>query len=203
MTPAAFTAAYVAAFTAFSAARGDRRIVAYLVVVAIVGGGVRLAHRAAPFSPALRWAVAGCGLLHLIGGLAPSPTKGAPVFYETWLVPAVLKYDQVVHFAISAVLTVVAWQVLRLWLDLNRAGPVVHAALAVVVANAFGALNEAFEFLSALRFADAFVGGLSNAGWDLVFNGFGAATAAVLLITSRDAHAPIPAAAGAMLGGCD
>lgn len=178
MTPERAVLVYVAGFTAFAAARGDRRIIAYLAVVAVAAAGLRLVHRAVPFPPALRWALAGAGLLHLAGGLLPSTTPGAPVFYETWLVPGVLKYDQLVHFAVSAILTAVAWHALASWLDPRRCPPVAHAVLAALLALALGALNEAFEFLSALRFVDAHVGDLTNAGWDLVFDTFGAAAAA-------------------------
>ena len=49
----------------------------------------------------------------------------------------------------------------------------------MLVCWGFGAANELFEFLSALRFADAYVGGLDNAGWDLAFNSLGGLLAAI------------------------
>lgn len=56
--------------------------------------------------------------------------------------------------------------------------------VAFLASLGWGALNEAFEFLSSLRF-DNFVGGLTNTGWDLVFNAFGAlATGAWLACSS-------------------
>lgn len=169
-----------AGFTAFAVARGDRRIVAYLLVVATLAAGAHAVHRAAPLSRRLQWALVAGAALHLAGGLVP----GRPVLYETWLVEGVVKYDQAVHFTISAIATVVAHHVLVRWLDPRRTPAAAAVVLAVLVANGFGAGNEAFEFLSALRFADAFVGGLDNAGWDLVFNAFGSATAAVVLATT-------------------
>ena len=96
-----------------------------------------------------------------------------------------MKFDRLVHFGASATLTWVAWHVLASWLDPRRCPPAIHVLLAVVVANGFGGLNEVFEFLSALRFADAYVGGFENAGWDLVFNAFGSLTAGVVLATTR------------------
>jgi hypothetical protein len=189
MTPVRATATYLVAITAFSASRGDRRVIAYLLVLGAIGGALWLTHRVAPLGPRLQWALAGCGLLHVAGGLLPSPDAGAPVLYETWIVPQVLKYDQAVHFAVSAVVTVVAWHALQAWLDPDRRPVVACAVLALLIANGFGALNEAFEFVSALRFADAFVGGLDNAGWDIVFNGFGSATAAVLLLAGSRPYA--------------
>jgi putative membrane protein len=190
VTPTRATVAVAVGFTAFAAARHDRRIVAYLLVVAALGALVRVVHRRGrPLPLRLQWALAVSAALHLLGGLAPSPTPGAPVFYETWIVTGVLKYDQLVHFTISAVVTVVAAHVLGAWLDEARTPPAAKAALAALVALGFGAGNEVFEFLSALRFHDAFVGGLDNAGWDLVFDAFGAATAAVLLATAATAGA--------------
>ena len=178
---ARFTVAYLAVFAALGALRGERRFVAYLLVVGGLALVLRRAHRVARFSPRVCGALAVCGLLHVAGGLLPSPERDAPVLYETWLVPLVLKYDQLVHFTTSAVVTVVLWQLVGLWVDPARCGRGGRAVLAVLATLGLGALNEAFEFLSALTFADNFVGGLDNAGWDIVFNTFGALTAAAWL----------------------
>ena len=183
-----FTLVYAAAFTVFAAAAGDRRVIAYLVVLGITGSIARRAHRTARFTPPVQWALSLSGLAHLVGGLMP----GDPVFYETWLVPGVLKYDQVVHAGVSAVLTVAAWQLVGAWIDEARCTPTARAVLAALVALGLGALNEGVEFLSALRFHDAFVGGLENTGWDLVFNGFGVAAAALWLALSTPARVPTP-----------
>ena len=190
MTPAWFAAAYALAFTAFAVGRGDRRVIAYLVVIAALAATVRAVDRRNPLTANVRWALSMCGLLHMVGGLLPSPTPGAPVFYETWIVDGVLKYDQLTHFTVSAVVTVACWQVAARWLD-PKAGPRAHALVAGAMALAFGAGNEVFEFLSALRFTDAFVGGLDNVGWDLVFNLFGALSAGVWLgLTTRSPVRP-------------
>jgi uncharacterized membrane protein YjdF len=186
VSPASLAAAYTLALAAFAAARGDRRVLAYLAVLGVLALALRAVHRRHPLSETVRWALSICGLLHMVGGLLPSPDPHAPVFYETWLVHGVLKYDQLTHFTISADVTVACWQVVAGWLDPTRAGPVAQALIAGAMGIAFGALNEVFEFLSALRFTDAFVGGLDNVGWDLVFNLFGALSAGVwLVLTSR------------------
>jgi hypothetical protein len=178
-----FTAGYLALFAAWGLARAERRVVAYLIVAGVVTVVARRAHRAVGFSPAVCAALAGCGLLHMVGGILPSPTAGVPVFYETWLVPDLLKYDQLVHFTTTAVVTVAVWQACGHWLHPERCGPSARAVLAVLAGLGFGALNEGFEFLSSLAFHN-FVGGLENAGWDLVFNAFGAATAGIFLALS-------------------
>ena len=170
-------------------ARSDRRVIAYVLVWTLLALLVRAVHRRWPLPPLALGALVGAGVLHLAGGLLPSPDAGAPILYETWLVPGTLKFDQVAHFAISAVVAAVLFEVLGHVIDPRQAGPAVRATLALLVTWGFGAANELFEFLSAARFPDAYVGDLSNAGWDLAFNTAGSATAviacAVLAGTSR------------------
>jgi hypothetical protein len=161
MTPGAFTLAYATAFAAFSASRGDRRVIAYLLVLA---AGTAIASRF--HLPARdQWALSACGALHLAGGLLP----GHPVFYETWLVEHVVKYDQLVHFTVTATLTVAARHVTR------------STPKAIAIALLCGVGNELFEAASSLRFTDAYIGGWSNATWDLIFNFFGACSAAAYM----------------------
>jgi hypothetical protein len=166
MSARATTTAVALAIVAFAAARGDRRVIAYVLVVAAGAAVVAAIHRRRPgvLTPRLTTALIACAALHLAGGLLP----GHPVFYETWIVEHVLKFDQLVHFTITATLTVFARR-------LTGSTP-----KAIVLALAAGVGNEVFEALSSLRFADAYVGGFTNAGWDLVFDAFGAATAAAL-----------------------
>jgi hypothetical protein len=54
-----------------------------------------------------------------------------------------------------------------------------HQEAPLLACWGFGAANELFEFLSSLRFDEAYVGGLDNAGWDLAFNAFGSMVAAL------------------------
>ncbi len=178
-----FTWGYVFAFAAFGAAQGSRRFIAYFIVVGLLAWVIQRTHQKYPFPPATLWALSVCGALHMVGGLLASPDSGAPIFYETWLVEPVLKYDQLVHFATSAVVVVTCWQLLG---HMFAPGPsaMARALVAALMALGFGAGNEAFEFLSAQRFADAFVGDLQNTGWDLVFNTCGALTAAVWLVVA-------------------
>lgn len=157
-------------------ARGDRRVVAYVVVWALLALLVRAAHRRWPLSPAALGALVGAGTLHLCGGLLPSPDGGAPILYETWLVPGTLKFDQAAHALISAVVAAVVFELLGHVLA-DGAGVGVRAVLALLATWGFGAANELFEFLSATRFADAYVGDLANAGWDLAFNSAGSLAA--------------------------
>ena len=172
-------AGQAAAVIGFGVARGSRRVVAYLIVWSLLALLIRAGHRRWPLPQSTQIALAVAGAVHLAGGLLPSPELGAPIFYETWLVPGVLKFDQAAHAFISAVVTVAVFQSLGHVIDDDRAGPGLRAILAMLVCWGFGAANELFEFLSALRFADAYVGGLDNAGWDLAFNALGGVLAGI------------------------
>jgi hypothetical protein len=169
----------VAAVAGYGMARGNRRVIAYLVVWSLLALLIRAGHRQWPLSRVTLVALAAAGAVHLAGGLLPSPTEGSPIFYETWLVPGILKFDQAAHAFISAVVTVAVFQALGHVIDDARAGAGVRAVVAMLVCWGFGAANELFEFLSALRFADAYVGDLDNAGWDLAFNCLGGVLAAI------------------------
>ena len=183
--------ALLAGFAAFSIARGDRRILAYLVTWSILAALTRAAHRRWPLPPTTLGLLLAASGVHLAGGLLPSPTPGAPIFYETWLVDGVLKFDQVAHAAMSGVVTLAAFQLLDHLLDPDRAPAGTRALLAMLVAWGFGAANELFEFLSSLRFDDSHAGDLTNAGWDLAFNTAGSATVALAcwLLSPRPAPA--------------
>ena len=185
---ATFTWGYVLAFTAYSAVQGSRRFIAYVIVVGLLVFVARRAHLAVRLSAPMLWALSICGALHMAGGLLPSPEPGAPIFYETWIIEPVLKYDQLVHFGTSVVVTAACWQILGRLLR-PETSTLARGLIAALMALGFGAGNEAFEFLSAQRFADAFVGDFQNAGWDLVFNTFGALTALAWFLVVSDVTA--------------
>ena len=80
------------------------RLRPYLEVVAALVFLTALADRAAHFSRAMVGALSSVMIIHLVGGLAP-PIGDVPTFYESWLIPGVLKFDQLAHAYGSGVLT--------------------------------------------------------------------------------------------------
>lgn len=172
-----------------SLARADGRIWAYLVVCLVLTAVVAAVDRSVNFSDGLLWVLLAVGTLHLAGGLLPDP-DGRGVLYDAWLVPHVLRVDQLVHAVGSAAGTWASWQLLGTWLDLHRAPVRTQAVLAVLAGLGKGALNEALEFLTTLQGGAVFVGGFENTGWDLVFDVAGCLGCAVFLVLSQAPRRP-------------
>jgi len=189
-------AGVVGAFVVTGAVRGDPRVWPYLTVVLACTAIVAIADRSVGFGDGALWLLVLTGTLHLCGGLLPDPANDGGVLYETWLVPRVLRFDQVVHAIGSAAATVGSWQLLGTWLDLDRAPARTQAFVAALAGLGKGAFNEVFEFLVAVRLPGAHVGGFENTGWDLVFDTGGVVAAACFLVWSRSRRRPAPRDAG-------
>ncbi len=167
------------------------RVWAYLVVCLLLTAVVAAVDRHVQFGDAVLRLMVLAGALHLAGGLLPAPGAAA-VLYDAWVVPGVLRVDQAVHFTGSAVGAAASWQVLGTWLDLGRSSVRTQAALAALAGLGKGALNEAVEFLLAVRLPGTYVGGFENTGWDLVFDVAGVTAAALFLVHARVARRPGP-----------
>ncbi|HEU0129822.1 MAG TPA: hypothetical protein VFQ85_02385 [Mycobacteriales bacterium] len=180
----------VAAFVVGSLLRGDGRVWPYLTVVLVCTAVGASVDRTIGFSDAALWLLVLTGTLHLCGGLLPNPA-GRGVAYEWWLVPGMLRFDQLVHLIGSVSATVVSWQIAGSWLDLRRTPPRVQATIAALAGLGKGALNEVLEFLIAVRLPRQHVGGYENTGWDLVFDVAGCVAAAAFLVWSRSPRRPV------------
>lgn len=185
-----FTVAYIAASCVSAWLTDNSEFVYYIVVMAVLITTVWLVHHRTVLSGPLLWLLSVWGLLHMAGGLVPIPESwpfNGPhsVLYSLWLVPGKLKYDQIVHFYGFGITTWLCWEVLSKSLRVRYEQEISPTTgLAVLCAAAgmgFGALNEMVEFAATRLFENTNVGGYVNTSWDLVFNGFGAAAAAVVI----------------------
>jgi hypothetical protein len=161
----------------------------YIVVMAALLVVVAVVHLRVGLTTATLWALSAWGLAHVAGGLMPVPASwpikgGAHVLYNLWLVPGLLKYDQVVHAYGFGVVTWACWQGLR-GAFARRGVPARPTAglltLCVAAGMGFGAANEVVEFLATRVLPETNVGGYENTGWDLVSNTVGCLAAALLI----------------------
>ncbi len=185
-----FTAAYMIAAGVSAFFGGNKEFVFYIVVMLVLIGAIALLDRKVKLTSGLLWALSIWGLLHMAGGLVKLPA-GLPyhgdhaVLYSLWLIPDLLKYDQVVHAYGFGVATTVCWHALktRYLSDTGKAVPPTFGSLFLCAAAGcgLGALNEVIEFIAVLTIPNTNVGGYENTGWDLVANMVGSTLAAVLI----------------------
>lgn len=185
-----FNSAYMLAAIGSSVAHGNQEFIFYIVVMLVLIGVMTLVHRVAGLTRGLLWALSIWGLLHMAGGLVPTP-PGWPyngdhaVLYSLWIIPERLKYDQIVHAYGFGVTTWLCWHALtasirrRFRIDLPPSGGLL--TLCGAAGTGFGAFNEVIEFIAVLTLPNTNVGGYENTGWDLVANLVGALVAALII----------------------
>lgn len=182
---ATVTLTYLAVATIFAFRLQNWEFVFYIIVVLAIGTFIAALHRRVDLSRGVLWGLCLWGLLHMTGGLVPTPAAwpvsgDKHVFYSLWLIPHILKYDQVVHAYGFGFATWASWQALRALLpeSVPSAGVMV---ICVLAGMGLGALNEVVEFIATLIIPDTNVGDYANTGWDLISNLVGAVIAAFII----------------------
>ncbi|MCP5068423.1 MAG: DUF2238 domain-containing protein [bacterium] len=179
----AFTALYMAIATIVALTQGNTEFVFYLVAMIVMIVVVAAVHRRVQLHPATLWCLTAWGAAHMAGGLMPIPEswphKGTgAVLYNLWLIPDLLKYDQITHAYGFGVCTWVCWQGIAAATGKTR--PTFGLlTLAVLAAIGLGAMNEVIEFAATLSMPETNVGGYRNTGWDLVSNVVGTLIAGI------------------------
>ena len=182
----AFTLLYLATATVASLVLGNLEFLYYIAVIVILGVIALVVDRRVHLPQSVLWALSLWGLLHMIGGIVPLPSGllfhgTKPVFYSLWIIPDVLKYDQLVHAYGFGVATWLCFLCLEGAMQKRIQPTVGLLALCVFAGMGLGAMNEIIEFIAVLLIPETNVGGYENTGWDLVSNAVGAVIAALLL----------------------
>ena len=186
----AFTLLYLATATVASLVLGNLEFLYYIAVIVILGVIALVVDRRVHLPQSVLWALSLWGLLHMIGGIVPLPSGlpfhgTKPVFYSLWIIPDVLKYDQLVHAYGFGVATWLCFLCLEGAMQKRIQPTVGLLALCVFAGMGLGAMNEIIEFIAVLMIPETNVGGYENTGWDLVSNAVGAVIAALLLYRYR------------------
>ena len=181
-----FTLSYMFVWLAASLMSGNGEFVLYFGVMCVLVLAVGAVHLRIHFHLLALWGLSLWGLAHMAGGLVPVPhswpvEEGSYVLYSLWLIPGLLKYDQVVHAYGFGLVTWICWQGLQRAFA-NRSVQVKPSVgllvLCVAGGMGFGAANEVVEFIAVLTLPGTNVGGYVNTGWDLVANLVGCLVAA-------------------------
>ncbi|WBL34441.1 DUF2238 domain-containing protein [Sinirhodobacter sp. HNIBRBA609] len=183
---AIFVALYSIGFSAWFLMIGNAEFIVYIITMAILIGLIGSSLRKAEYPPAILWALAIWGLLHMAGGGVP---VGDKVLYAVQLIPiisddqgemTILKYDQVVHAFGFGVTAWLLWHlVVRHFPDVR--GTWTAYTYPALAAMGLGAVNEIIEFTAVVIVKDTGVGGYFNTALDLVFNAVGAIIAMIIV----------------------
>ncbi len=184
---AVFALIYMLAATVAAVATGNSEFLFYILSMVVIIGGAGWAHARIHFNGVVLWCLAIWGLMHMAGGLAPVPDSwpidgDIRVLYSWWLIPDLLKYDNLVHAFGFGATTAACWQGIRTIAEPREISPTFGVLLlAITASQGFGALNEIIEFAATLSLPETNVGGYVNTGWDLVSNLTGCVITAVLI----------------------
>lgn len=185
-----FTLVYVVAIGLPAMRSGKPEFVSYLLMMATLITAVSIVERRSHLSRPLLWCLAGWGLVHMAGGLVSVPGSwpyNGPndVLYSLWLVPNLLKYDQIVHVFGFGVTTWLWWEIIRNGIEMRYGHKLIPTfglvSLCIAGGMGFGAFNEMVEFIATLTLPETNVGGYENTGWDLVSNLIGSVLAGLLI----------------------
>lgn len=189
-----FTAVYVLAAAIAAHLAGNGEFIFYIIVMIVLASAIIAVHRSVGLSTGLLWCLAVWGMFHMAGGLVSLPDGWSGdgslrVFYNWWIIPERLKYDQVVHAYGFAITTWLCWQALCGGVQ-QRYDQVLEPSLGLLTLCAaagmgFGALNEVIEFIATLIMEETNVGGYVNTGWDLVSNLVGVVAAGLIIRWGR------------------
>lgn len=184
--PAAMMLLGLAGAAAIAIGSGGYEFLFYIVVVALITVVVAIIHRRVELSHASLWALFVWAAVHMAGGMLPLPAPTG-VLYNLWVIPGLLKYDQLVHAYGFGLTAWVAWQALRRVVRPGFERSIGVLAAAALAAAGLGAVNEIIEFAATKLVEKTNVGDYDNNAWDLVFNLSGAVVAVVVIrvVTGR------------------
>lgn len=172
-----FNAVYAAVFAAYYISIQNYEFLWYVAVLIFFMGLISATLKRSKFDYVILWGLSLWGFLHMAGG---GVRVDDGVLYGMEVVKLfdigdtyVLKFDQVVHAFGFGVTTLVAFHLLRPYLNEKTNYKIVYPAL-VAISMGLGSLNEIIEFMAVVLFSQTGVGGYYNTALDMVFNTVGA-----------------------------
>jgi uncharacterized membrane protein YjdF len=181
-----FSGVYLAAAAVAVILTGNKEFAFYLIPLTVIIAGTLWLDRRIRFSSIVLWCLSIWAAMHLAGGLVPLPA-GWPyngdvaVLYSAWIIPDVLKFDNIVHAFGFGTTAVAALQAMRP-VEQRKLHPTLgQMTAAILVACGLGSVNEIVEFAATIIAPKTNVGGYFNTALDLVANLVGG-TIAMLLV---------------------
>lgn len=180
----AFTVLYTAVFAVFYFRQSNIEFIGYVGVIAFIFTLLYSTLDKTRLPTSILAGISLWGLLHMLGG---SVQTGDGVLYAWKIYPFfdgggelyILKFDQIVHAYLYAVIALLFLHLLRNFFA-NRHSQILVAFIAIMASLGVGAVNEMIELVAVLSVPDNGVGGYFNTALDIVFNFTGAFLAVCL-----------------------
>lgn len=174
----AFTALYTTAFAVFFIRDSNIEFIAYVGVIVFIFALLYGTLNKTRLPTSILAGISLWGLLHMLGG---SVQTADGVLYAWRIYPFfdgggefyILKFDQVVHAYLYAVIALLFLHLLRHYFG-NRHSQILVAFIAIMAALGVSALNEMIELIAVVTVPDNGVGGYFNTMLDIIFNFIGA-----------------------------
>lgn len=179
-----FTFFYTMAFSINALLRGNVEFIYYTALMLLSISIILFINRRMHFYPIVLMSLSGIGLLHLLGG---NLWIGETRLYDYFFMPGVFRYDNFVHMLGSAIMVMLAHELLMPILDNNfEKRHSYFILLLVLVGMGLGAINELVEFFAVLIFnVGKQVGDYTNTLLDLLFNTVGSTCMAIFLVKGK------------------
>lgn len=168
-----FNIGYILIFTLFALWRGNYEFLFYSVGIFAIVWYIHRNYHTFYFTKSTLILLSIFGFLHLFAGQF---MIGDVRLYDYWLIPDMLKFDNVVHALGGGIAGFISYNFLSPHLDSTfKRSSFFIIILIATMASGFGAFNEIIEFI-AVVFLDAAeaVGDYTNTAIDLVYNLIGA-----------------------------
>lgn len=172
-----FTALYTAVFAVFFTRNFNIEFISYIGVILFIFALLYTTLDKTKIPVSILAAISLWGLLHMMGGSIPTADG---VLYAWKIFPFydgggefyILKFDQLVHGYLYAVVALLFLHLLRNYFD-NKHSQILIGFIAIMASLGVSAINEIIEFIAVLTVPDNGVGGYYNTVLDIVFNFIG------------------------------
>ena len=179
-----FTALYILAYSFYYISIKNYEFLWYIFILLFFFSLILFTIKKTKFDHIILWGLSIWGLLHMSGG---GLIINGDVLYNLEIIKLfnigdtfVFKFDQFVHAFGFGVTTLVAYHILKPYLNKKTNWKVVYPLL-VLISMGLGALNEIAEFIATISFSAVNVGGYYNTILDIIFNTIGAIIAVVYI----------------------
>ncbi|MFH1307941.1 MAG: DUF2238 domain-containing protein [archaeon] len=174
---------YLIVFSYLYLQRGNLEFMIYIGVIILFFVLILLTNYKVKFSNGILIGLTIWGIMHMSGGYFKA---GEGVLYGLQIIPiytgiefVILRFDQLVHAIGFGVATLVAFNLIKPYLNKEKVNWKVLSCLVVLMGMGIGALNEIIEFITVVLLPQTGVGGYYNTMLDICFNTFGAIIAVI------------------------